>query len=154
MALVQRALEDCQSVVVGLGSSTAKTSLRNPFTTAERRQMLAACFPAEVATGRLSLVDLPDIHNPPRYVDHVLALTGPVDRVFGNDDETLGLFDLAGLRIVSPGLLEREKYEANKIRVLIAEDDPAWRKLVPAAVVPLLEAWGASKRLRGLEAYA
>ena len=154
LALIQRALEDCQSVLVGIGSATAKTSLRNPFTTAERRQMIGACFPSEVATGRLRILDVPDINNPPRYVDHVLAITGPIDRVFGNDDETLGLFDLAGLRVVSPGLVEREKYEANKIRVLMAEDDPAWRKHVPAAVVPLLEQWNAGKRLRGLEAYA
>lgn len=154
VALVTRALEDCQSVVVGIGSATAKTSLKNPFNAAERRQMLGACFPNEVAAGHLRIVDVPDINNPPRWVAHVLSITGPVDRVFGNDDDTLGLFELANLPCVRPGLLDREKFEASHIRMLLAEDDPAWRKLVPAPVVPLLEQWGAGKRLRALEAYA
>lgn len=154
VALVTRALEDCQSVTIGIGSASAKPSLKNPFTAAERRQMIGACFPNEVATGRLAIVDVPDINNPPRWAAHVLSITGPVDRVFGNDDGTMGLFELANLRCVSPGLVDREKYEASHIRMLLAEDDPSWCKLVPAPVVPLLEQWNAGKRLRGLEAYA
>lgn len=154
VALITRALEDCQSVVVGLGSATAKTSLRNPFTADERRRMVAACFPADVASGRLAIIDVPDIHNPPKWVDHVLAITGPVDRVFGNDDDTLALFEMANLRVERPGLVDRERHEANKIRIQLAEDDPAWRKAVPAAIVPLMEQWSAGKRLRALEAYA
>lgn len=154
VALITRALEDCQSVVVGIGSAAAKSSLRNPFTAAERRQMIGACFPNEVAAGRLAIVDVPDIHNPPKWAAHVLSITGPVDRVFGNDDETLSLFEMAGLPVASPGLVERERYEARTIRVQMAEDDPAWRKAVPAPLVPLLEQWAAGKRLRALEAYA
>lgn len=154
VALIQRALEDCQEVVVGIGSAAAKTSLRNPFSAAERRHMLGACFPNEVAAARLRIVDVPDINNPPRWVEHVLAITGPVDRVFGNDDDTLALFEMANLPVARPGLVDRERLQANHIRVQLAEDDPAWRKAVPAPVVALLEQWGAGKRLRALEAYA
>jgi nicotinamide-nucleotide adenylyltransferase len=154
VALIQRALEDCQQVVVGIGSAAAKTSLRNPFSAAERRQMLGACFPNEVAAGRLTIVDVPDINNPPRWVEHVLGITGPVDRVFGNDDDTLALFDMANLPVASPGLVDRERLEANTIRVQLAVDDPAWRKSVPAPVAALLDQWAAGRRLRGLEAIA
>lgn len=154
VALLQRALEDCQEVVVGIGSSAAKTSLRNPFSAAERRQMLTACFPADVASGRLRIIDVPDIHDPPRWAAHVLALSGPVNRVFGNDDDTLALFEMANLPVVRTGLVERERFQANHIRVQLAEDDPAWRKAVPAPVLALLESWGAGRRLRGLEAMA
>lgn len=154
VALLQRALEDCQEVVVGIGSATARTSLRNPFSAAERRQMIGACFPAEVASGRLRIVDVPDLNNPPKWVEHVLAITGPIDRVFGNDDDTLGLFEVANLPIQRPGLVDRERFQANHIRVQLAEDDPSWRKAVPLAVAALLEQWGAGRRLRGLEALA
>lgn len=153
-ALIQKALEDCQEVIVGIGSATAKPSLRNPFSAAERRQMIQACFPADAAAGRLRVLDIPDIHNPPRWAAHVLTITGPVDRAYGNDDETLSLFDLGGVPTKSPGLVERERFEAKAIRVLLAEDDSAWRKCVPAAIVPLLEQWGAGRRLRTMEATA
>lgn len=154
VALVQRALEDCQEVIVGIGSSAAKTSLRNPFSADERRQMLGACFPADLAAGRLRILDVPDIHNPPKWVAHVLTITGPVDRVFGNDDDTLALFEMANLTVSRPGLVDRDRCEGSRIRMQLAEDDPAWRKCVPAPVVALLEQWGAGKRLRALEAYA
>ena len=154
IALIQRAMEDCQHVVIGIGSAAAKPSLRNPFSAAERRQMLAASFPQEVAAGRLTIVEVPDINNPPRWVEHVLGITGKVDRVFGNDDDTLALFDMANLPIASPGLVDRDRFEANTIRVQLAEDDPAWRKSVPAPVAALLDQWGAGRRLRSLEAFA
>ncbi|MEK6976030.1 MAG: nicotinamide-nucleotide adenylyltransferase [Candidatus Thermoplasmatota archaeon] len=154
VALIARALEDCQQVVVGIGSAASKTSLRNPFTAAERRQLIAAAFPQEVASGRLTIVDVPDINNPPRWVEHVIGITGAIDRVFGNDDDTLALFDMANIPVASPGLMDRERCEASTIRVQLAEDDPAWRKAVPAAVAALLDQWGAGRRLRGLEAVA
>ncbi len=153
-ALVQKALEDCPDLVVGIGSATAKTSLRNPFTAAERRRMVEACFPADVAAGRLRIVDIPDINNPPAWAAHVLAITGQVDRVYGNDDATLALFERQGLPTVSPGLVERDRYEARAIRVQLAEDDPSWRKAVPTPVAPLLLAWDAGRRLRSMEAMA
>ena len=144
-ALIQKAIEDCVEVVVGVGSSNAPQSLRNPFSFEERRQMIAAVFPA------VRVVAIPDIHDPPRWVAHVLAITGPVDRVYGNDTSTSDLFEAAGLAVVAPGLVDRERFEARAIRALMAEGDPAWRKAVPAPVAALLEKWDAPGRLLGLE---
>lgn len=153
-ALIQEALGRGATVVVAIGSSTAKPGLRNPFTTAERRQMVEATFPNEVRAGAIVLAEVPDLHDPVRYVAHTLGITGPVDVVFGNDDETLGLFDRAGLRTESPGLVDRERYEAKAIRAQIAADDGSWRKAVPPGVAELLLKLDAARRLRGLEAYA
>jgi len=146
VALIQHAREQCVDLAVAIGSSQAKPSLRNPFTAAERRQMLHAAFPG------LAAFDVPDLNDAPRWAAHCLAITGPVDRVYGNDDATLDLFEMDGVPVVRPGLVERERYEATAIRALMAEDDPAWRKLVPPPVAALLEAWDAPRRLRLLSA--
>jgi nicotinamide-nucleotide adenylyltransferase len=140
-ALIKAAQERCGEVAVAIGSAQAKPSLRNPFTAQERRQMLAAAFPSVAA------FDVPDIHDPVRWVAHALAITGPVDRVFGNDDATLDLFELAGVPVERPGLVDREAYEASAIRALMAAGDPAWRKAVPAPVAELLARWDAPRRL-------
>lgn len=153
-ALVQAALGRGHEVVVALGSSTAKPGLRNPFTAAERRQMVEAAFPNEVRAGTLRIVEVPDLHDPPRYVAHVLSIAGPVGVVYGNDDETLGLFELANLPVERPGLVDRPRYEARAIRAQIAADDLAWRKAMPPAVAELLLRFDAARRLRGMEAYA
>ncbi|MFA5945217.1 MAG: adenylyltransferase/cytidyltransferase family protein [Candidatus Thermoplasmatota archaeon] len=153
-ALVREALGRGATVVLAIGSSTAKPGLRNPFTTAERRQMVEAVFPNEIRSGAIVLAEVPDLHDPLRYAAHALAITGPVDVVYGNDDMTTGLFERAGLRVESPGLVERERYEAKAIRAQIAADDLTWRKSVPPAVADLLLKMDAARRLRGLEAYA
>jgi len=144
-ALIRQALEECGDVAVGIGSSNAKPSLRNPFTLDERRRMVEAVFP------HVRTVALPDIHDPPRWPAHVLALTGPVDRVYGNDPEWTTLFEATGMAVVSPGLVDRDRLEARTIRAEMAEGDAAWRKSVPTQVAALLDSWGAAKRLLTLE---
>jgi nicotinamide-nucleotide adenylyltransferase len=153
-ALIRQALEHTGHAVVAIGSSTARTGLRNPFTAAERRKMVEAVFPAEVAAGTVTIVEVPDLHDPLRYAAHALAIAGPVDVVFGNDEETLGLFERDGLRVERPGLVERGRLEAKAIRAQLAADDPLWKKAVPPQVAALLVQWDAGRRLRGLEAYA
>lgn len=147
--LVQQAIEDCVDVVVGIGSSNAPRSVRNPFSADERLQMVHAALGDAVR-----VVLLPDIHDPPNWVDHVMALTGAVDKVFGNDDRTLNLFEDADVPVARTGHFDREQYQAKTIRMQMAEGDPAWRKAVPEPVAALLADWDAEKRLRRLEAYA
>jgi nicotinamide-nucleotide adenylyltransferase len=148
-ALVKKAIEDCVDVAVGIGSSNAKPSLRNPFTFDERRQMVEAVF-----GGQVRVVALPDIHDPPRWAAHVMGITGPVDKVYGNDPESTNLFEAAGVPVVSPGLVDREHNEARTLRVLMAEGDPSWRRHVPPEVARLLDAWQAPKRLLTMERLA
>ncbi|HUR63007.1 MAG TPA: adenylyltransferase/cytidyltransferase family protein [Candidatus Thermoplasmatota archaeon] len=140
-ALIKAAQERCGAIAIALGSTQAKLTLRNPFSAAERRQMLAAVYPS------VPVFDVPDLNDPARWAAHALAITGRVDRVFGNDDATLDLFEMEGLAVERPGLVEREQYEASAIRALMAEGDPAWRKAVPPAVAELLTKWDAPKRM-------
>jgi nicotinamide-nucleotide adenylyltransferase len=147
-ALIRKAIEDCVDVTVGIGSSNAKPSLRNPFSFDERRQMVSAVFP------EVRVVALPDINDPPRWASHVVALTGPMDKVYGNDGDNTGLFESAGYTVISPGLVDREHFEARAIRALMAEGDPSWRKAVPPEVAKLLDAWQAPKRILMMERMA
>lgn len=145
-AVIKAAIEDAVHVVVAIGSSEAKTSVKDPFSLAERQQMLEAAFPG------IETVPVPDIHDPPRWVDHLLNLTGPVDRVYGNDDRTMDLFEDAGIAVKRTGLSQRDAWEGKQVRLQIAEGDGAWRKAVPAPVAGILDALDAEVRLRRLEA--
>ena len=42
------------------------------------------------------VIGVPDLHDPPRWVPHLLRLTGSFDVAFGNDQGTTGLLELAG----------------------------------------------------------
>lgn len=141
--LIEEALRSCASVVVAVGSSTEPPSARNPFTFEERQAMLQAVFPG------LAVVGVPDVHDDARWARHCLALTGPVDRAFGNDEHSLGLLRAAGVATASPGLVRRADWEGARIRQMMAEGDPAWRRRVPAPVAGLVASWGGEQRMRG-----
>lgn len=145
-AVIRLAIEDCVHVVVGIGSSNAQQSVQNPFSFEERKRMIESVFGTTV-----EVVAVPDIHDPPNWVDHVLRTLGNVDRVYGNDERTLNLFEDAGLPVRRTGLRDRQSFEGRTIRIQVAEGDRAWRKAVPAPVVNLLDEWQADRRLRGLE---
>lgn len=144
--LIQRALADAGDVVVAIGSSTAAESPGDPFSLAERQEMVAAVFPS------VPTVAVPDLHDDARWVAHCLARTGPVDCAYGNDPRTMDLFDRAGMRTVRPGLVERPQHEGRRVRALLAAGDPAWRTLVPPPVARLLTHWDAPARLARLHA--
>ncbi len=144
--LIKQAREHAGSVVVVIGSSDAKPSLRNPFTFEERAEMLRAAFGDD-----LEIIGVPDIHNPPRYPAHCMELVGPVTEVFGNDDRTMDLFEDDGHRVFRPGLEHRTEWEAATVRAWLAEGDSAWRRAVPKGVATILDRIEASKRLRSME---
>ena len=110
--------------------------------------MLVAVF-----QDRVQVVALPDIHDPPRWVDHVLEITGPVGKVFGNDAQSVGLFEDADIPVRETGFFDRQKYEGAVIRMQMAEGDPTWRRAMPVAVAKVLDDLGATKRIRLLEAH-
>ena len=146
-AVIRRAIEDCVHVVVAIGSSQAKQSVQDPFTLEERQEMIRAVFGDAV-----EVFAVPDIHDPPRWVGHLTDITGPVDKVFGNDERTVSLFEDEGIPVVRSGLKDREALEGKTIRLKMAEGDGMWRKSVPAPVVERIDAWDVPVRLRRLEA--
>lgn len=142
VALIKRAMEDCQQVTVGIGSTNTPRRSTDPFTLEERQAMLEAVFPG------VTVAPIPDLHDPMRYVGHVLKLV-PADCVYGNSS-SMELFEDDGVPVKRPGLEERANWQGAAIREQLAEDDVAWRKAVPKAVAALLDEWDATARLRSL----
>jgi len=63
--VVDEALRRAKKVALVIGSDQQPRTARNPFTTAERIEMITACYPQAVAEGRLHFVP---------QVDHTYAL--------------------------------------------------------------------------------
>ena len=144
VAVIEAALQ-AGDTVVAIGSSNQPLSARNPFTVAERQAMLQAVFPG------VRTVPVPDYGDGARWVRHVLGAV-PVGTVWGNDEETLHLFEAAGVAARRIGLQERGQWQAAVIREQVARGDPAWRQAVPPQVAGLLDAWDAPRRMALLAA--
>lgn len=95
--VIATALARARHVIVLIGSPNVARSVKNPFTAAERAEMIAAVFPAETAAGRLLVQPVDDhAYNDTAWVAAVQRTVGRVvlDHANGSRDVTLhGLKD-------------------------------------------------------------
>jgi len=132
-------------LILGVGSAQASYSWKNPFTAGERIEMIRAAL-EEAEIGGVLALPIPDIDRHALWVAHVEALVPRFDRVYTNNPLTRVLFERAGYTVQLPKMVERGRYEGERVRASLALDD-GWRDAVPPAVAQYLLQLRAPERL-------
>ncbi|MCC6901869.1 MAG: hypothetical protein IT377_23060 [Polyangiaceae bacterium] len=141
-AAVLRALtRSADHVVLGIGSSN-KLDVHNPFTAAETREMLALVLGDD--RKRCTVLDIPDLGDPPRWRLMVRDLLGPLDQFVTANPWVEGLMrqDYAVVHpvaLLAPG--EQVKVSGTMVRLAMARGGD-WERLVPPAVAAYLRERG------------
>ena len=143
-----RNLHPSETLVLGIGSSEESFTPENPFTAAERAEMIARASEEAHLSGCQS-VPIPDIDRHALWVAHVKEIVPPFERVYTNNPLTHELFARDGVPIESTPLFRRESLQGLKIRSAILEDLP-WKPFVPPAVAEYLELIRGPERVRML----
>lgn len=88
-AVVDQALRQASKVIIVVGSSFKARDIRDPFTYEERVAMISACYPSEVASGRLLFTPVRDYP----YDDSkwVAAVQRAVEALVNDDQAKIGL---------------------------------------------------------------
>jgi bifunctional NMN adenylyltransferase/nudix hydrolase len=60
--VIERALQQAQTLIILIGSADSARSIQNPFTYDERRHFIEACYRHEMATGRIVVAGVFDRH--------------------------------------------------------------------------------------------
>lgn len=144
-----RAEYPSEELVLAIGSSQLSYTFENPFTAAERFEMIARAV-AEAGVSGIVAVPLPDIGRHALWVAHTEETLPPFGRVHTNNPLTRALFERAGYRVEAPALVERATLEGRHVRALLAAGD-AWSPLVPRSVASYLTEIHAPERLRLLQ---
>ncbi|MBI5390174.1 adenylyltransferase/cytidyltransferase family protein [Candidatus Woesearchaeota archaeon] len=135
-AVVKKALQEHNVLVVAVGSAQEKRTEQNPFSYEERKEMIAAALRAEKLTG-WKIVAIPDIPNDEEYVEHVRSIAGAWDVMYsGEDDDTRKLFKAKGEKVIVTGRING--IHATKLRKMM-KDGKEWETLVPLAVADLIK---------------
>ncbi len=156
--LLQRALETAPRVVVVLGSSLRARNARNPFTWQERAAMIAATLSAQ-DSARVEFIPLRDYYDDARWsaalrrrVEERAGASAQGERIalvgHFKDDTSYYLNRFPQWRLVaaenSGGIdataIRATLYDGGSAAQVLAAVAP----LVPAAVLPILQAWLAS----------
>ena len=119
-------------IYIGVGSSQYHHSLENPFSYDEREMMISETLKNEGITN-CHIIAIPDIHNPPKWVDHVCSIVNNFSVVLCNNDFTTSLFEQKGFNIKKTGLFHREQYAGKEIRERIRTNQE-WKHLVPVTI--------------------
>ncbi|MCI4321093.1 MAG: nicotinamide-nucleotide adenylyltransferase [Thermoplasmata archaeon] len=138
-----------ESLLLGVGSAQASYTLDNPFTAAERQEMIVRALETERISG-WTAVPIPDIHRHALWVAHVAELVPKFERVYTNNPLTRTLFERAGFEVEATPMFDRERFEGSSIRRLLREGSEGWRDGVPPAVAEYLVELKATERLRAI----
>jgi nicotinamide-nucleotide adenylyltransferase len=140
-----RATHPKDELILGVGSSQESYTWKNPFTCAERLEMIARALREATVEGVVA-VPLPDIDRHALWVRYVESMVPPFDRIYTNNPLTQLLFEAGGYPVENPKLVNRPKFEGEAVRRTLA-DDRGWKVLVPPAVSEYLGEIRAPTRL-------
>jgi len=145
---IQNASKEFDEVIIGIGSSQYGHTVENPFTSDERILMIEKSL-NRINIKNYRIVLIPDIHNPPKWVDHVTSIISDFDIVISTNHLTKRLFLEKGYNIKETPLFNKEEYSGKEIRKRIIIDEP-WDNLIPQAVFNIIKAINGVKRLKEL----
>jgi nicotinamide-nucleotide adenylyltransferase len=136
------------NLLIGIGSSNRQNEKRNPFSSAERKEMILSSIDPSIA-DRVKIFNIPDVDNHEKWTYEIDQIVPKYDTVFSNDEFTKTLFEERQIDVIQVTLKDREKFSGTNIRQLIM-DDKNWQDLVPEGTLKVLDRINARDRLKNM----
>jgi nicotinamide-nucleotide adenylyltransferase len=147
---IEKILEECDELVLVVGSAQMSHEHDNPFTAGERIEMIrAALDAAEIQADRYMIIPIPDAPAHRVWVSAVESQTPRFDLVYSNQPLTRRLLIEAGYDVKHIPMYQRGKYEATEIRRRMLEEED-WSDLVPQEVYEIVQEIDGENRVRDL----
>jgi nicotinamide-nucleotide adenylyltransferase len=148
LKILQSISKKYDEIIIGIGSSQYSNEIENPFSEEERKMMIIKSLD-EIGLNNYIIISIPDIHNPPFWVPHVLSIISDFDVVITNNSLTKKLFSEKGCKVVDTPFYEKEKYSGRNIRKRMIKG-LVWADLVPISVVKIVNEINGVQRLKNL----
>ena len=145
--LIEEAAKEADHIIIGIGSSQEGRTRSNPFTAAERREMIERSVKIE---KKYSVYEIPDVNDDKRWVSHVEKIVPKFDVVYTNGELERALFAKAGYRVHATGLYNRDLFSGTEIRRRILSGE-RWEDLVPEGTLKILDEIKGVDRIRLLD---
>lgn len=138
--LVEAALEKGPTVIA-IGSSQAESSMDNPWSADEREDMIRTWLAGRDA----DIVQIPDINDPPNWVEHATKYHGEGTLVT-SDESTSSLYEAANFPVDWVDLNNRESFEGWRVRATLkmlstVYEKDAMREVMSASIPITVVDW-------------
>lgn len=147
--MVAEIADEVDELVLGIGSAGDSHTERNPFTAGERIMMVTkALVDVDIVTYA---VPIEDLDRNSVWVSHVQSMCPAFDVAYSNNPLVIQLFHEAGVEVRRSPMFRREVLEGTDIRDKMIADE-GWQKLLPDAVVEVIEEIDGIERLQRVSA--
>jgi nicotinamide-nucleotide adenylyltransferase len=148
LKVIQNASKEYDEIIIGIGSSQYGHAMDNPFTSDERKKMINDSLKT-ISVKNYKIILIPDIHNPPKWVDHILSIFSDFEVVLSNNVRTRDLFSEKGYSAKETPLFNKSEFSGKEIRKRINKDEP-WESLVPSDVLKIIKEIDGITRIKNL----
>ena len=146
--LVKQILKECDEVIIALTGSQFNYIEKDPFTSGERIEMIhQALKESNVDLSKCYIVAIENQFNVATWAAYLKSSLPSFDKVYSGNDYVAMLLADSGYEVVPPKFFDREKFNATKIRKLIADNEP-WEEFVPPAVSQIIKKINGVKRIQ------
>jgi nicotinamide-nucleotide adenylyltransferase len=145
--LIRQILKECDEVIIVVTSSQFNYLDKDPFTAGERIEMIHNSLKeSDVDLTRCIILAIENQFNIATWSSYLKSMLPQFDKVYSGNEYVKMLLADSEIEVVKPVFLDREKYNATKIRSMIISDDD-WRKFVPSAVSEFIKKINGKNRL-------
>ncbi len=146
LAIVKRMAEECDSIIIGIGSAQKELEFHNPLSGGERIEMVDRVMKAE-GFSEYEIYPVPDIDCYPAWPHYVRTILPPFDAVYARSNTVARLFRELRVNVIEVEGINRDVWKGVEIRRRIKENEN-WKDLVPEEVKNFLEEIDMKSRLK------
>ena len=148
LGLVKQILSECDEVVIAITSSQFNYLEKDPFTASERIEMIhQALKEATVDLSKCFIIPIENQFNIVTWASYLKSTLPQFNKVYSGNEYVSMLLADAGVQVIAPKFLDRDRYNATNIRNLIVEDKE-WQNFVPSAVANVIKKINGVNRLK------
>lgn len=146
--LVKSILNETDEIIIAITSSQFNYLEKDPFTAGERIEMIHNSLrESEIDMGRCFVVGIENQFNIATWSSYLKAALPKFEKVYSGNEYVKMLLADSGIEVITPKFLNREQFNATKIRkMMISGDD--WASSVPKAVSELIKKINGENRLK------
>jgi nicotinamide-nucleotide adenylyltransferase len=152
LALARQILQECDELVIVIGSAQFNYIGKDPFTAGERVLMIQeALKEAGLDLSKCYVIPVANDENNARWVAYLRSMTPPFHVLYSGNDyvKHLVLSQDSKLKVKSPRFSKKKEYNGTNIRRLMLAGS-GWKKLVPPAVARVIGQANGIERMKVL----
>ena len=148
LELVKQILDECDEVIIAVTSSQFNYLEKDPFTAGERIEMIHNSLKeSSFDLTRCFVISVENQFNIATWASYLKSALPHFDKVYSGNDYVSMLLSDSGISVVAPEFLDRNQYNATRIRLMLMSDEK-WEDSVPNAVCDMLMKIDAKNRLK------